>query len=101
MPKIIGILTRHYSKRDMYGNVYDYAEYTDCKTGKNLKFLCDNVDSIRYRLLDMLGVKDKAEIHCTDEQHGQRELFRTTKTLKYVGCGGKTGAKYIIEQLKQ
>jgi hypothetical protein len=97
MPKIIGILTRHYSKRDSNGNVYDFASYTDTETGKTIEMHCDNIRHITGHLERIYP--EGSEVFYQEQEHGQRELFRLMKPLPYAGCLPAEGAKYIISQL--
>jgi hypothetical protein len=101
MSKIIGILTRHYSKRDRNGNVYDYAEYTDTGTGTTVRCLCDNVERIDNAIRTLLALPADCYNYYTEVEHGQRELFKQTKHMVRAGCSGMDGARYILANLNK
>jgi hypothetical protein len=99
MPKIIGILTRHYSKRDSNGNVYDFASYTDTETGKTVEFTSDNIEHIGHRLQEIHW--NESEVFYQEIQHGQRELFKMSAKLPYAGCKPLVCARWIVDQLNK
>ena len=101
MPKIIGILTRHYSKRELNGNVYEFASYTDTETGETIEFTCDDVKGICYALKTIVDEpnKDGLEVFFQEVEHGKRALFGMMKRMPHAGSSGTDGAKYIINKL--
>jgi hypothetical protein len=111
MPKIIGILTRHYSKRDLNGNVYDYATYVETDTGRKVDIAGDNLAHMGP-LLEENAYRREFNKESTyafeagkyfrvfhvEQETTKMELNKSLAKLKWQGDYDKC-AQYIISQL--
>jgi len=79
------IIDNHYSRRDMYGNVYWFSVVTSTQTGEQIRFKTPH-----YSNTNSMGRRaglEWGEIHETnDTMHPIREFDRITKGMDYNSC---------------